>query len=255
MLQLLVDQLQHSDKQLLLDALYTLAMVMETEAIPLVTQLLQTESEFETQQTMRWVLEQLSAAHHQGYSTAAVMEQLYPRNAPDEKTAETEEKLKKVEAEMQQSQQRAKAKQHDSSGGLAETAIIGAASLAATGGRLLLVTLNSPSSGYNPELRGLQLVRQVIAQENGEIKRAVVPPRPANTDIKVWLRKLTAPEAKTRLSAIRNLGDFNNLRALGPLGRIFAHDPEMELRQTAQRIGIQMYLAALYWQNLSSTSE
>ncbi|MEP7288993.1 MAG: hypothetical protein ABI947_24835 [Chloroflexota bacterium] len=250
MLKLLEDQLQHSDTQTRLETLYALVMVLETEALDVLAQMSQTEQVPEVKEIIAWAVEQIDAARQQGYSTTLALQTAYPLDPSDKDSTQDLEKMHKLEEEMAQARLRAHNPDSSVAGALGKTALIGALSLAATGGNLLWLHHSSPSAGNRGELAGLKMVQWAMAQENKGRKRPLLPPRPADTGIKIWLKKLTASEAPTRLSAVRQLADFNNPAALGPLGWVFAKDTEPEIRQAAQRVGLQIYIAALYWQNL-----
>src|SRR5207248_6749862 len=80
-------------------------------------------------------------------------------------------------------------------------------------------------------------------------KEPIIPPRPSETNIGPWVKRLADPDPKTRKAAIVQLRDFNNPLSLGPLGTRFVKDPDPALRQAAQQTGKNIYFSALYWQD------
>jgi len=66
-----------------------------------------------------------------------------------------------------------------------------------------------------------------------------------NTALRVWLQKLSSPEAAMREESIRALEMLGDTDALPALADIFATDSEPELRALAQWAGKLIYYGAI----------
>jgi hypothetical protein len=80
-------------------------------------------------------------------------------------------------------------------------------------------------------------------------KQPIIPPRPSDTNINMWLKKLDNADAAVRKQALLQLRDFNNPAALGALGARFAVEADGDLKQLVQQIGKAIYFSALFWQD------
>ncbi|MBN1967134.1 MAG: HEAT repeat domain-containing protein [Anaerolineae bacterium] len=61
----------------------------------------------------------------------------------------------------------------------------------------------------------------------------------------VWIERLRYPDRRVRLEAIRQLEVVGEPAALGALARVFATDPDPDVRTMARSVGKAIYYAAL----------
>lgn len=61
----------------------------------------------------------------------------------------------------------------------------------------------------------------------------------------IWVQRLRDPARQVREEALRQLEALGDPRALGAVARVFAADPEPELRTMARQVGKAIYYAAL----------
>ncbi|HLY25120.1 MAG TPA: hypothetical protein VKQ72_02195 [Aggregatilineales bacterium] len=209
MLKGLPDRLQSPDPQIRVETLCALVMVLETEALDILRKLYDSEQVPQVKEVVQWAGRQILAASQQGYSTTAAMRFAYHLDLTDQGVTQDDLDQLRLEA--------------------------------------ALYHTSTPSS--KAELDGLKSVEQLFEEERVKRQQPVIPPKPTDTNIAAWLKKLDSPDAQTRLTAVRHLEDFNNPAALGPLGWAFARDTNTQVRQKAQHSGQQIYYAALYWQD------
>lgn len=62
---------------------------------------------------------------------------------------------------------------------------------------------------------------------------------------RVWVGRLQNPDREIRLEAIRQLELIGGEDVLGPLARVYATDPDPEVRRLAQQAGKHIYYAAI----------
>src|SRR5260221_9219924 len=236
MLHRLVAQLQNPDPQTRVETLCALVMVLETEALDLLRQMYESEPVPQVKNVVQWAGRQILAASQQGYSTTAAMRFAYRLDLAGQGPTHAEEQRRKLETEISRAKLRGNIVGKNLAGDLGDFATLAALNPFAAFGALATPKDRKTwihSSGSNAELDGLKFIEQVLEEESTETKRAIVPPKPADTAIKIWLKKLANSEVQTRLTAARQLGDFNNSAALGPLGWAYARDTEPALRQKA----------------------
>jgi HEAT repeat protein len=63
----------------------------------------------------------------------------------------------------------------------------------------------------------------------------------SNTQLSVWLKRLSSPSKSTRQDAIRALEDIGIAEVLFPLASVFASDPDEDIRLLAQQAGQRIY--------------
>src|SRR5579859_3466582 len=111
MLQSIVNQLNAAESQARIEALYTLAMVEETEALPLLTSLWSRETDAEVKKVLNWAGAQINAARKRGYSTIEAMVEAYriapvggqqtPGTTSDDKQTTEEAFLRKMAGDIE----------------------------------------------------------------------------------------------------------------------------------------------------------
>lgn len=242
----ILNQLDNPQPESRIEALCTLVMLEETQALSVLEQKWKTEQHDEVRRAIAWAGKQLAAARGRGYTTAAALAQTFRLHlVPDEKEIEEKRKLQQIQTSINIQQ----AKDY----GTSETdrqvgnAVKGAATVGALGIAFGLgagAMLGAMPTGVGPS----SSLSDGTTEKPAIGKEAITPPRPQTTDIKLWLKKLDDPNPQTRSSAIVQLRDFNNLAALGPLGMHFVKDPDPAIRQAAQQTAKHIYFSALYWQ-------
>jgi hypothetical protein len=61
----------------------------------------------------------------------------------------------------------------------------------------------------------------------------------------VWLKRLQDADPAQRRAAVRQLEIIGDVAALSALARVFARDPEADIRKLAQQAGKAIYYAAI----------
>ena len=245
MLKTLLDQLRDPSPEARIEALCALVMLEETEALPLLTLMWSTEPHPEVRQAVGWAGKQIHAAQQRGYTTIEGMAAAFRVHlVPDDKDIEEQRKLSQIQTNININQ----AKQYgsDESGRVVGNALKGAAIAGALGmvgglGAGAVIGAMAPGIGPSTSLGGGD--KPAIGKE------PIIPPRPSETNIAPWIKRLADNDPKTRKAAILQLRDFNNPLSLGPLGTRFVKDLDPALRQAAQQTGKHIYFSALYWQD------
>lgn len=242
----LIDQLRDPQPEKRIEALCALVMLQETDALDLLTKMWNVEQHAEVKQAVGWAGKQLQAAKQQGYSTAKAMVETFRLHLkPDEKEEEERRKLEQIQTNvrLQQFKDTGMSEEDRQAGATTRNALLNtAASIGLGFGAMGAINAMSPGAGLassniddpNKPRIGLQ---------------PIIPAKPSTTDIQMWLKKLTAPDAKTKQNAIIQLRDFNNPAALAALGSVYVKDPDPAIKQVAQQTGKQIYFSVLYWQN------
>ena len=229
MLKTLLDQLRDPSPEARIEVLCALVMLEETEALPLLTQMWNTEAHPEVKQAVGWAGKQIHAAQQRGYTTIEGMAAaLRVHLVPDEKEIEEQRKLSQIQTNI--SVQNAKQYGGDESNRVVGNALKGAAIAGALGaigglGTGAIISAMSPNVGPSSALGG--------GDKPSIGKETIVPPRPSDTNIAPLIKRLADNDPKARKAAIVQLRDFNNPRSLGPLGTRFVKDPDPALRAEA----------------------
>jgi hypothetical protein len=248
MLKMLLDQLNAPAHETRIEVLCALVMLEETLALDVLSKMWTTESHPEVKQAISWAGSQINAAKQRGYSTAVEMAQAfrYDLALANEKEQEEQRKLDQLQTNVGIEQ----LKQY---GGTEDGRQTGdALRRAATAGLMGAAFGISPSSTMmnmaTPTGPTMTTLSDGTTSRPQIGKQKIVPPRPTDSNIAMWLKRLTDTDIKMRTGAIIQLRDFNNPTALGPLGMRFATDADPGVRQLAQQTGKMLYFNALYWQ-------
>ncbi len=245
----LLDRLDDPKPESRIEALCTLVMLEETQALPALGQKWRSEQHEEVRQAIAWAGKQLTAAQQRGYTTSAAMAQAFRLHlAPDEKEIEEKRKLQQIQNAVNIQQ----AKQYGS--GETDRQIGNAIRTAATAGALGVAFGLGASAimGAMPSGLGPSSNMSDGSEKPAIGKEPIIPPRPQSTEIKIWVKRLDDPNPQIRSSAVVQLRDFNNLAALGPLAMCFIKDPDPAIRAAAQQTGKHIYFSALYWEEKDS---
>ncbi len=247
MLKLLLDQLQATAPESRIDALCAFVMLEETQILDLLAKLWSSEQHPEVRQAIGWAGKQISAAQQRGYSTAIAMAQTFRYDLALQN--EQEQAEQKLMAQVQNNVAIEKMKQHGNSdekqqlnSAVKRTATAGVIGAAFGLGAGSILGMASPMGPVMTTLSDGTTNKPRIGTER------IIPPRPTDVDIKLWLKRLNDEDTRMRASAIIQLRDFNNPIALGPLGKRFVSDADPAVRQSAQQTGKMLYFNALYWQ-------
>jgi hypothetical protein len=246
MLKTLLDQLDNPQPELRIEALCTLVMLEETQALPTLGQKWKTEQHAEVRSAIAWAGKELTASQQRGYSTSAAIAQAFRLHlAPDPKDIEEKRKLQQIQTNI--NVQNAKQYGGSDTDRQVGNAVRGAATAGALG--IALGSFGGVLAGGMPAAVGSSSnLSDGTTEKPGIGKEPIIPPRPQTMDIKVWLKRLEDPTPQVRSNAIVQLRDFNNLAALGPLAMRFIKDPDPKIREMAQQTGKHIYFAAVYWQ-------
>jgi hypothetical protein len=241
------------------EALQALALLEETAVLDRLAALWKTEPDAQVKQVIMWAGKQIHAAKERGYSTTEAIIETFRLNATvDRDEDEEQRKLRLLQSHVNITM----AKQDQPSG--VENAVnrgartaISTMALGLPGGLLLRLASKNSFAGPGPAPSYLSDIDYNAAEdplrdraERG--REPIVPPRPSDTNIAVWVKKLQDPSPDGCISAIKHLSDFNNPASLIPLGKCFAVQTDETVRQTARQIGKTIYYAALYWQQRDS---
>jgi hypothetical protein len=222
-------------------------MLEETDALALLTEMWNTESNPEVKRAVGWAGKQIHAAQQRGYTTIEAMAAAFRVHlGPDEKEVEEQRKL----AQIQTSINIEHAKQHgsDAEGRAIGNSLRNAAVAGALGAALGMGATTAIGAMSAAQVMSSSLSDGSTSNRPAIGKEPIVPPRPSDSNISIWLKKLNDADPKVRQTAITQLRDLNNLAALGPLGSCFVKDTDAALRQAAQNTGKQIYFSALYWE-------
>src|SRR5581483_316874 len=247
MLTTLLEQLRAAAPEARLQALQTLAMLEETDALSILGEMWKTEQKPELKQAIHQAGQQIHAAKQRGYTTVEGMAAAYRADlSPDEKDIEEKRKL----AQIQTSINIEHARKH---GGSEESRAMGeftrrAATTTAIGMAFGLGA-GAMMAGLTPAINTAHNLSDGTTEGPGIGKQPIIPPRPSDTNVNLWLKKLDNADAAVRRQALLQLRDLNNPAALNALGARFAIEPEADLRQLIQQIGKDIYFSALFWQD------
>jgi hypothetical protein len=250
MLDMLLDQLKSPMPEVRIEALCALAMLEEIDALPTLTTMWSTEQHPEVKQVIGWAGKQIHAAQQRGYTTIEGMAEAFRVHlTPDEADKEEQRKLAQIQTQVniEQTKQHGDQESRAIGNSLKNAATIGAVGMAFGMGGIGM--MGAMMSSMTPSIDTSHSLSDGSADKPKIGTQPIVPPRPSDTNIAIWLKKLADPNPSARNTAIVQLRDFNNPKALGPLGTCFAKDPDPAIRQAAQHTGKQLYFSALYWQD------
>src|SRR6185295_3872929 len=101
MLPSLMNQLDDARPESRIEALCTLVMLEETQALSVLEQKWKTEQHDEVRRAIAWAGKQLAAARGRGYTTAAALAQTFRLHlVPDEKEIEEKRKLQQIQTSI-----------------------------------------------------------------------------------------------------------------------------------------------------------
>lgn len=221
-----------------IETLRVLAMVEETQALSAMRILAEAETDRDVLNTLHWAGDLVARAARNGYSTEVAMAAYYRINQkPNEDEQKEAELLRRMghELDMDLIQMRNKA---------AAIRNVGRGLMFGAIGMMSGPSIQSTLAGS-----GADAANMLFAADPGleAGKQPIVPPRPTNSNIAVWVKQLHADDAKTRRQAATELLGFNNPAALPHLGYCFALAAEEPVRMEAQRVGKILYFNWYYW--------
>jgi HEAT repeat protein len=236
MLKTLLDQLNNPAPEVRIETLCALVMLEETDALDVLARMWASERHPEVRKAIRWAGTQINAAKQHGYNTSAAMAKAFRLDrVPDEEQRKKDLEEKRLMSKLQTNVNIEQAKKHGSEtdqavgGAMRRAATVGAIGVAFGMGAGAIAGMMGTAVGASSNLSdGSEEDKPRIGQE------PIVPARPSDTNINLWLKRLTDANPKNRVAAIVQLRDFNNTAALGPLGKHFATDPDPSVREAAR---------------------
>ncbi len=237
---LLLDGLKNPTPAARIEMLRVLAMLEETRAVPTLRTLMTTEVDPAVLTVLKWAGSLIWRAQQGGYSTEVGMRQHFRVDLmPTEEQKKEEELLERMQYQFDM--EMIKAKQQAATRKIGQKVLMGALGAALSGPMMSAnMLLNSATSGMNEPSSGLE-ARPAIGSQT------IVPQRPTNHDISIWLRRLKESDADMRKKVLIELRSLNNPAALPNLGYHFALDPDDAIKQEAQRCGKSIYFNWVHW--------
>jgi len=247
MLKTLLAQLQAPAPEARIEALHTLAMLEETEALGILAQMWKSEQNSDVRQVVAWAGRQIHAAKQRGYTTIEAMAETFRVDlGPDEKELEEKRKLSQIQTHINIEQ----TKLH---GETDESRMMGSftrnAAMSSAAGLVMGLGVGAMMAGLSPTINTSHSLSDGTTDNPTIGREPIIPPRPSDTPVNVWLKKLDAPDPATRKQALIQLRDFNNPAVLGPLAAHFIKESEPALQQLIQQVGKYVYFCALFWQD------
>jgi hypothetical protein len=239
----LVSGLKHASPLARVETLRVLAMLEETQALPALRAMLTTETDPDVRTVLKWAGMVLWEAKQRGYSTRAAIREFFRLDrGPSPEELEEQKKLKMLE---QQAEIERIKNQEDALGRQAAGAVMwGAAGMMLGGAGLGASMMLSSAMGM------MAGSAEDDARPAGG--KPIEPQRPTNTDISVWLTRLREEDPLRRRAAIVELRTLNNLAAMPYLAYHFALDPDMDVRNDAQRAGKSLYFNRAYSEEVAA---
>ncbi|MCC7448127.1 MAG: hypothetical protein IT324_11975 [Anaerolineae bacterium] len=237
----LLNGLNNPDPAVRIDTLRVLATLEETQALPACRALIQTETNPDVINTIKWAGNLIWQAERKGHSTEAGL-RAYFRHDLAQTEDEQREAAKLAEVQQRMEIERIKDQQNAPMRQLGSTLAAGAFGMMlggpATGAGMMMASamagLNNPSSGLDP--------RPTIG------KQVIPPQRPSTMDISVWVRRLKDSTAEARQKALIELAHLNNPAALSAIGAVFALDSDPQVQEAAQRAAKALYYNWVQWE-------
>jgi hypothetical protein len=246
MLTTLLEQLRGAEPAKRLEALRTLTMLEETEALSVLGEMWKTEQNAEIKQAIGQAGKQIHAARQRGYTTIEGMAAAYRADlGPDEKDIEEKRKLAQIQTGI--NIENAKVHGNDESRSMSELTMRAATTSAI--GMAFGLGAGAMMVGLTPPVNTSHNLSDGTTDDPAIGKQPIIPPRPSDTNINMWLKKLDNTDTAVRKQALLQLRDFNNPAALGALGTRFAVEPDADLKQLVQQIGKAIYFSTLFWQD------
>ncbi len=243
-LEVLIGSLDNPQPAVRLDVARVLGMLDEVQALDALRQRFQVETDPSVRNAIAWAGKRLYEAQQAAYSTVEEVCRHFGvdreiENMPDAQEAEMMKKLQdNFDAEMIRMQDQNNKKK----AGMALAAGLGGAmvggmtmGMSAAMGSMSGGLIGSPSS--NMEARP-----QIGTKRNPATM-------PSKSDISVWAKRLReASSVDVRENAAIELAQLNNPMALPHLAAAFVNDPEVKVREAAQRFGKVLYWNMIYWE-------
>ena len=238
---LLMDGLNNPAPAARVEMLRVLATLEETLALSRLRSMVKTEIDPQVLDVLKWAGGVIWRAQQNGYSTASAVHKHFRHDLVlSEEEKQEAKKLadfqRKLDAELMKERQEAQARTAGTSLALgALGTVVGGASVGAS-----IIMTGASSLANNPD-SGLAERPQIGSE-------AILPQRPTEADISVWVRRLKDPDAKNRRAALTELGSMNNPSALPHIAAVFATDYDPQVKEVAQRTAKVIYFNWYEWE-------
>src|SRR5215813_1243296 len=194
MLNTLLDQLKSPSPEVRIETLCALAMLEEGDALPTLTTLWSTEQHAEVKQVIGWAGKQIHAAQQRGYTTIEGMAEAFRVHlTPDEEEKEEQRKLAQIQTQIniENAKQHGDEQSRIMGNSLKNAAAIGAVGMAFGMGGLGM--MGAMMGQMKPTIDTSHSLSDGTSDKPKIGTQPIVPPRPADTNISMWLKKLADP--------------------------------------------------------------
>ncbi len=236
----LLEGLKNNAPATRIETLRVLAMIEETQALPMLRQMMNAEKDAEVLKVLKWAGALVWRAQQSGYTTETGMHQYFRLDLQKTDEQKKEEQLldrlnHQFDMDMLKEKQAAQNRQ------IGGSIVMGALGAALSGPALGANVLMSSASKNAQTQPSYDAPRPVIGGQ------PITPQRPTDHDISIWLRRLKEGETRIRQQALIELRSLNNPKALSALAECYALDPEPVVRDEAQRSGKALYFNLNHW--------
>jgi len=220
------------------ETLRVVALVEETAALSTMRALAGTETDPTVLNTLRWAGDLVARAARNGYSTQSALTAYYRIG---QQTTEDQRKEADVIRRMEHQLDMDLIRMRNQA---AIVQNVGRGLMFGALGVMAGPNIHSTLEGAGGSAASLLNVADPRLDIGNQ---PILPPRPTDSNIAVWVRQLRSTEPKTQRQAAAELLGFNNPAALPHLGYCFALAADEPVRMEAQRVGKILYFNWFYW--------